>query len=194
MLAAMSDAPKPIFIIRHAEKPVRNAHGVEIHGVDIDGQRSEDSLIPLGWQRAGALVRLFDPLDSPRRGLAKPGQLVAPAYPKEEDTVKHRTHETITPLSELLKLNIDAPFKEGQEKELGAYVSQGAKANVVLISWEHRLIPDIAKNIEPLKSKVPDKWPEDRFDLVWSLAWSGDLKGFVFTSIPQLLLAPDKPM
>jgi len=190
MLGAMSDVPavpaKLIFIIRHAEKPVGKAKGVE-----INGDRSEDSLIPRGWQRAGALARLFDPFDSPpRRGLAKPEQLIAPLYPA--GNANHRTHETLAPLSELLERSVEKPFKEGQEKELGRYMSSDAKAPVVLIAWEHHLIPDIAKNIKPLKNEVPDKWPEDRFDLVWSFALSGSPGAYVFTSISQMLLHGDK--
>lgn len=185
----MSDALAParlIFIIRHGEKPVGQAQGVE-----INGQRSEDSLIPRGWQRAGALARLFDPFDSPpRHGLAKPGQLIAPLYPG--GNANHRTHETIAPLSELLELKIGKPYKEGQEKELGRYVSSSAAAAVVLIAWEHHLIPEIAKNIKPLKNEVPNKWPEDRFDLVWSFALSGSPAAYVFTSISQMLLYGDR--
>ena len=47
-----------IMIIRHGEKPSDDG---SIHGVDPHGGHDPDELIVRGWQRAGALVRLFAP-------------------------------------------------------------------------------------------------------------------------------------
>jgi hypothetical protein len=43
-----------VMIVRHAEKPVE-----QINGIDEFGNTDSTSLIPQGWQRAGALVPLF---------------------------------------------------------------------------------------------------------------------------------------
>src|SRR5262245_2037097 len=48
--------PTQIMLIRHAEKPYGTHYGVTEHG-----NRNAESLIVRGWQRAGALVALFDP-------------------------------------------------------------------------------------------------------------------------------------
>src|SRR5215216_3114275 len=100
----MSTATK-IMIIRHAEKPPTNPPP---NGIDIDGEQNSDSLIPQGWQRAGALVVLF----APSRGKLQDSQLASPDYifasaiadKKGKGTDEgNRPEETITPL--LAKLN-----------------------------------------------------------------------------------------
>jgi hypothetical protein len=50
--------PSKIMLIRHAEKP----HGSD-QGVTDKGEPDPESLIVRGWQRAGALVALFDPAE-----------------------------------------------------------------------------------------------------------------------------------
>jgi hypothetical protein len=57
-------------IIRHAGKPVG-----QINGVDASGNQDPNSLIPQGWQRAGALVALFGSSFGP---LPAPTHLFAP--------------------------------------------------------------------------------------------------------------------
>ncbi|HTV74977.1 MAG TPA: hypothetical protein VME66_14860, partial [Candidatus Acidoferrales bacterium] len=69
----MAQATK-ILVIRHGEKP----NGSSALGITADGTPDPESLIVLGWQRAGALVPLFDPASAlPRPGLAVPQKLYA---------------------------------------------------------------------------------------------------------------------
>lgn len=49
-------AATKIMLIRHAEKPNGGTHGV-----DPSGERDDEDLTVRGWQRAGALARLFLP-------------------------------------------------------------------------------------------------------------------------------------
>lgn len=53
-----------IMVIRHAEKP-GNYNGVRYSGVNnlgtVAGDNGMKHLVTLGWERAGALVRLFAP-------------------------------------------------------------------------------------------------------------------------------------
>ena len=51
-------AAAKIMIVRHAEKPSDDG---TILGVDADGKDNPEELIVRGWQRSGALVRLFAP-------------------------------------------------------------------------------------------------------------------------------------
>lgn len=61
----------------------------------------------------------------------------------------------------------------------------------VLIAWEHQRIPAIGNAIVGNKTTVPQKWPGDRFDVVWVFtAKPGG--GYAFTQVPQMLLAGDK--
>ncbi len=179
--------PRIVFIIRHAEKP--ETKGAP-YGVNIQGEKSDSSLIPRGWQRAGALVRLFDPLGKQRAGLAVPNQLIAPGY--KGGSENHRTYETIVPLNELLEWEIETQFEEGDEEALAQYVSHPG-IGVALISWEHTAIPTIAKNIFGVANPkdVPTEWPKHRFDMVWSFAREPGYGAYVFSQIPQMLLSKD---
>jgi hypothetical protein len=179
--------PRSVFIIRHAEKPEGKYGGVNIHG-----DASKDSLIPRGWQRAGALARLFAPLHpaEARPALALPDQLIAPGY--SGGSSDHRTYETIAPLAELVGGEIETNFQEREEEALAQMVSHPG-IGVALISWEHTRIPKIAKHILGVANPeaIPSEWPEDRFDMVWSFVREAGYGAYVFTQVPQMLLAGD---
>lgn len=168
-------------VIRHAEKPVGKSKGVE-----LKGSTDPESLIVPGWQRAGALVVLFDPSDGTSR-LAVPQHLFASKFEKTKGS--KRPYETIDPLSQKLRIAIDDSHKKSDHAVMaGAAI---ACEGVVLIAWEHQLIPAIGNAIVGNKTTVPQKWPGDRFDIVWVFtAKPGG--GYAFTQVPQMLLAGDK--
>lgn len=183
---------RTIFIIRHGEKP---GPAPPPFGVDGDGNQNRHSLLPRGWQRAGALALLFAPTDTPtRRGIASPGQLIAPDYGDPATTAAHRTYQTIVPLSQLLGLPIETPYAEGQEAALGRSVAT-ASSGVTLICWEHTAIPAIASAITPLAAEAapPQSWPGERFDLIWSFTFNASDGAYTFSEVPELLLAGDAP-
>lgn len=203
-----------IMIIRHAEKPLADP---PTSGVEIDGTQNQDSLIVQGWQRAGALVALF----APARGPLQDHRLATPQFiyatkvstsskPEEgsapSDDEGNRPQETVTPLIDRLQrppvdsegvmvLQINFTFEKGQEEELAA--SALSCDGVVLISWPHGQIPNLASHI-PLspdnKHSTPTvKWPSDRFDIVWVFDLETSTGGYHFHQVPQLLLAGDIP-
>jgi len=52
-----------IMIIRHAEKP--GTYGNEKYdGIDAKGKADKESLVTLGWERAGGIANLFDPTNA----------------------------------------------------------------------------------------------------------------------------------
>ena len=53
-------AATKIMIVRHAEKPTDDG---SISGVSQAGTQDPEELIVRGWQRAGALLRFFDPMN-----------------------------------------------------------------------------------------------------------------------------------
>jgi hypothetical protein len=183
---------RTIFIIRHGEKPETPGPGKKPKvpfGVDLDGLYDVHSLLAVGWQRAGALATLFAPHDGHyRSGLTRPGQLIAPAY--TTDPLVERTHETILPLSLLLKLEIESPFAEGDEDKLGKAMA-ASTAGVTLICWEHKGIPVIAGAICPEQAPFP-KWPGTRFDVVWSFVREAGANHYTFGQIAERLLVGDK--
>jgi hypothetical protein len=193
--------PTKIMVIRHAEKPDDKHQGVTSHG-DAD----KESLIVRGWQRAGALTALFDPTNGPLQNpnLAVPKVIYAsdPEKPSEADdddgkkgSKSKRPLQTITPLAERLgiKDKVNVKFAKGDEKHMVESVL--GESGVVLISWQHQKIADIAKHIvgsKPPTKPIPARWPGDRFDIVWVFtppAPSSDHWGFV--QVPQQLLSGD---
>jgi hypothetical protein len=83
----MNGPPEVIYIIRHAEKPLKPP----LSGVDFEGSQNEHSLLPRGWQRSGALAALFHRDFGPvRTGLRTPTVLVAPSWGHPGKTAAHR--------------------------------------------------------------------------------------------------------
>ena len=67
-------------------------------------------------------------------------------------------------------------------------------SGVVLICWEHHLIPAIAAALPVVKETViPKAWPGHRYDVVWAftLVPDSDTAEYAFGQIPQLLLSGD---
>jgi hypothetical protein len=189
-VGGMDVAPEVIYIIRHAEKPLKPP----LSGVDFAGGQNEHSLLPRGWQRSGALAALFHPEFGPLQpGLRTPTALVAPSWGHPHKTAAHRSYQTIQGLSEHLGVPIAARFAQGEEQQLAEHLVAGS-SEVVLICWEHKHIPLIASAL-PLAegTTIPRKWPRDRYDVIWSftrVAEPGPVR-YAFGQIPQRLLAGD---
>ena len=130
--------PQQIYVIRHGEKPIDESGPP--FGVDIDGNRNQNSLSPKGWERAGALTALFSPAVAPKMGLRTRRRCMQPPMETRRVTKIHRPYETILGLSERLGMPIQSPELLGQEAAFAdAVLSSGAE--VVLICYEHRRIP-----------------------------------------------------
>jgi hypothetical protein len=186
----MNVSPEIIYLIRHAEKPLKPP----LSGVDYHGSQNEHSLLPRGWQRSGALAALFHPDSGPLRGgLRTPTVLVAPSWGHPGKTAAHRSYQTIQGLSEHLELPIRSEFAQGEEQQLAENLV-GSQSGVVLICWEHKHIPVIASALPVVGGTViPRKWPGHRYDVIWSFTRDqepGPVR-YTFSQIPQRLLAGD---
>ena len=161
----MNVPPEVIYIIRHAEKPLKPPSS----GVDFEGGQNEHSLLPRGWQRSGALAALFHPDFGPMRaGLRTPTVLVAPSWGHPGKTVAHRSYQTIQGLGEQLGLPVACQFAQGQEQQLASSLVR-SYSGVVLVCWEHNHIPVIASSLPVVSgTAIPRKWPDDRYDVIWS--------------------------
>jgi hypothetical protein len=200
--AASGDGPpEVIYIIRHGEKPydAPAGHGKHQdsdppHGVDFEGRKDEHSLLPRGWQRSGALAALFHPSSGPSRtGLRPPGTLLAPSYGDPENTIAHRTCQTIQGLADHLGLPIATPFEVGHEPQLAASLLSTCPG-VALICWEHHHIPVIAAAFPVVQgTDIPARWPGDRFDVIWALTRQPGSAPprYAFSQVPQQLLPGD---
>jgi hypothetical protein len=209
-----------IMVIRHAEKP-HKYNGQDYSGVDATGttcgSEGAESLVTIGWARAGALITLFAPPWGPKApALATPQFLYATAPGGNAGIGKvhsQRPYETIIALAAQLGLPIDAKH----EKEHYPKVVEDAlaKDGTILICWPHEDIPLVAAghasgSTQPGISQciltqtdtqgtlgVPSSWPTDhngepRYDLVWVFdrpSGTGQITGF--TQVAQQLLAGD---
>ncbi len=175
-----------IMIIRHAEKPSDDG---TIQGVAKDGTQNKEELTVRGWQRAGALVRFFNPRngDFPDPRLAKPAAIFAAAVGAESMSL--RPQHTILPLAKSLGKDLILTHPQGAEDAVAkdAVDSTG----VVLIAWEHKRIHLIANAIVGDTTTCPQKWPGERFDLVWIFDRTGAGR-WNFSQVPQLLLPGDE--
>ncbi len=173
-----------IMLIRHAEKPSDDG---SIQGVTAAGGQDPEELIVRGWQRSGALVRLFAPRDGKfvDHHLATPRTIFASAVGRHSKSL--RPQHTVLELATLLDLSLGLGRPKGDEAGLvsDALAAEGP----VLIAWEHEAIPDIANGIVGNKTTCPQKWPGTRFDVVW--VFDRQATSWNFHQVPQLLLAGD---
>ncbi|HYQ03075.1 MAG TPA: hypothetical protein VER96_30590 [Polyangiaceae bacterium] len=191
-----------IMVVRHAEKPAVY-NGSSYTGVNATGASDPESLVTLGWERAGALAALFAPargsLQSPL--LATPASLFASDPSKSSDPddagdsgPSQRPYQTISALAAKLGITIDTTFKK---KKFAHMVTAALAApGTVLVSWQHEDIPslgtEILKQTGTTQLTLPSKWPGARYDLVWVFdrpTGSGPI--VAFNQVPQLLLAGD---
>jgi broad specificity phosphatase PhoE len=171
-----------VMVIRHAEKP-----DDETHGVDAQGHEDDSSLTPTGWDRVHRLVDLFDPVEgSPRPGLARPATIYA-AHANDQGKGQ-RTRDTVRPLADRLHITTDTTFGKGDEEELVEHVI--TQPGPALISWQHGEIPAIADAFPSVTPTPPSEWPDDRFDMVWTFTKTAD--GWHFAQTPELALPADR--
>jgi len=171
-------APKRIMFIRHAEKP-HEPPCENDDGVKKSGETDKESLTVRGWQRAGALAHFFS-----SQLPVRPNVIFASGI--GTDSKSHRPKQTVTPLAELIKMDVNTNHLKNDLKPLIDDVR--TQTGTVLVAWEHQLIPSLVGQL-PNAPMVPHKWPDDRFDIVWVLDTDG--ADWKFSQIPQMLLAGD---
>lgn len=200
----MSTGTTMIMVIRHAEKP-DTYNGVAYAGVDAAGDTcgsvGGESLVTIGWQRAGGLNTLFAPPWGPKTPLLQPLYIYA-ADPSDDKAKEpsQRPFETVSPLAAQLGITIDANHKKSDY----AKVAKDAlgKDGPVLICWQHEdILPigqEILKQTNTTKITLPPGWPTGkngaRYDLVWVFSRKSG-KGEIdsFTQFAQMLLQGDAP-
>ena len=176
-------APQRVMFIRHAEKPP-GVPPYDGDGVDAKGKKDEESLTVRGWQRAGALAKFFE--SQPKMC---PNAVFASGDGKHSKS--ERPVETVTPLVDLLTsvgkvAFIDKYLKDDGQKAIDDVMKQ---IGIVLVAWQHELIPSLIGMLKNPPANVPQQWPGDRFDMVW--VCDSVAGGWSFSQVPQLLLAGD---
>jgi hypothetical protein len=176
-------SPTKIMIIRHAEKPMPDG----ANGIAPDGSPDPKSLSQQGWERAKKLVNFFRQPTATQ--IETPGMVFAAA----PDVGSKRPAETVTPLVDALWQDPERGerFNQSIPKEKVAKLASKvmAASGVVLVAWEHTLIP-AAVSALPHAPATPTEWPGKRFDVVWIL--TAKQGGWDFTQTPQDLLEGDQ--
>lgn len=178
-------SPTKIMIIRHGEKP--DDRGDPPFGVTFDGTEDKDSLIVQGWERAGALGRLFVPFGGapPRANLAVPGCIYAAGADGASKSV--RSEKVVSVVRGLLP---DVPYNDSfvPDQYKAAAKSILEQTGTVLVAWEHHAIKHLVRHITGRKGLAPH-WSGDRFDVV--LVLDQEEKGWTLTQAFQMLLPGD---
>src|SRR4051812_27689212 len=164
---ALLAEPAEIVIIRHAEKP---------------SQGNELSLA--GRERAAALLPYF--LGNP--AVLEFGRPVAIyAQSQKHATSSLRPIQTVQPLADSLHLKINESFQRDDYRNMVAEIKHERKydGHTVLICWEHKVIPEIAKEFEA--DDAPSKWRGEAFDRTWVLTATKNGHRYKFNDLPQKL-------
>ena len=163
--ASLDALPAQVILIRHAEKPL------EGNELTIEGQK-----------RAAALATYFTKAPEVLR-FGPPAALYAMRPAREDSSV--RPIQTLTPLASVLNLKINTDYSNDQYLEMVRAIKNNPAylGKMVLICWEHHVIPEIARAFGA--AQAPKKWHGHVFDRVWILTFNP--KGVAFEDIPELL-------
>jgi hypothetical protein len=170
--APASAQPHHILLIRHAEKPEKEA--MDVH------------LLPIGKKRAELLPELFVKSASRPDPFPRPDFLFAAKNSKNS----HRSVETVTPLSERMSLKLHAEIKNEDYPILAKELLTEPKfaKKTVLVAWHHGKLPEFAKALGA--TDAPDAWKAASFDRVWEITYHGGGK-VTFRDRPQSLMPDD---
>jgi len=163
--------PQRVLIIRHAEKPEQDE--TSIH------------LSPEGRKHANELYRLFKESED------RPSPFPTPVFIFAAGTSKHsnRSVETVTPLAQRLKRNINQEYRDEDYEKLAHEILTNRKyaGKTILVSWHHGTIPELANRLKA--TDAPKKWKDSVFDRVWQIDYDKEGQA-TFQDLPQQLLEP----
>jgi len=100
-----------------------------------------------------------------------------------------RPVQTVTALSQLLKLDLVTDFTKGQESALAGVLVP--LPGDTLVCWQHESIAAIVAAIAGKNVGAPSSWAPERFDLVWTLTRHAPGEAWNFQQNLQSLLPGD---
>jgi hypothetical protein len=178
-----------ILLLRHAEKPDHPGSGP---GLTPEGTEDSKSLTVRGWQRAGALAALLAPAQRLTAWWPSPDRIYASAF-RQHGGHSRRPEQTVLPLAQKLHCIVDLTWALHQEIDFGAALA--ADVGVTLVCWQHQGLADLARAIAAPQqlSELPADWcwPDDRYDVIWSLRRDQPSGVWHFSQHCQMLLAGD---
>lgn len=139
-----------ILLMRHAEKP---AEASDIH------------LSKAGYERADKLASYIPPT------FGKPDFLFAAADSKNSV----RPRETLAPLSQAIKVTIDASHPDDDYAALASKLLTKShfESKLTVVCWHHEKIPHFAKALGAKDGEYPHPWNPDVFNLILQFGFRG---------------------
>jgi hypothetical protein len=178
-----------ILLLRHAEKPDSSKSRF---GFAEQGQEDTKSLSIRGWQRAGALAVLLAPYPLLSSRLPVPERIYASAFRKGGGHSR-RPEQTVQPLAQKLGCQVDLTWALHQEEAFGAALA--ASVGTAAVCWQHQGLAKLARAIlapQPLPMLPADwTWPDNCYDVIWSLRRDGPNEAWLFSQYCQSLLSGD---
>ncbi|PWY76264.1 SURF6-domain-containing protein [Aspergillus heteromorphus CBS 117.55] len=138
-----------VYLIRHGEKPP----DPEDSGLNADG-----------FKRAECLREVF--------GATSPYDIAHVMAPKINSLGQHRRpYETVLPVATDLNLPVDTSCKRNRAECVAKRIREFKGPGNILISWRHGKMREIA---QALGYEDPPAYPDERFDLVWTIPFPYD--------------------
>jgi hypothetical protein len=142
-------APSPgdgltVVLFRHGEKPKKG-----------------DNLNCQGLNRSRALPGIL----YARFGL--PDAIYVPTLGMGDNTLHSRMFQTVIPFAAKYNLQVTTKFGEDDSGDMAREVLQ--RKGVVLIVWEHKRIPDIARALGIRDTDL--HWPDEDYDSLWIITF-----------------------
>ena len=176
-----ASGPDVLMIIRHGEKP-----DGEEPGLDAAGAQDDSSLTTVGWQRAHALVGLFDPAQGdPRAGLARPDDDLRRGC----DRRRRRSADAgdRRPARRGSRHPGRHRVRQGRRGQARREDPRAAGTDADLLAA--RRDPRHRRGAHERVTGTAGEWPSERFDVVWTFTRTAD--GWHFAQTPELVLPQD---
>jgi hypothetical protein len=124
--------------------------------------------------------------------LPSPDRIYASAF-REGGGHSRRPEQTVQPLAQKLGCVVDLTWALHQEEAFAAALAVGT--GTVLVCWQHQGLPALARAIAAPQdlSALPEdwNWPDDRYDVIWSLRREGPSRVWHFSQYCQAVLSGD---
>ena len=153
--------PKQVILLRHAEKPATG-----------------DTLSPLGFKRATALVTYFSQNNLP---FQLQTAVAVYAQSSDKDHGSTRCVQTIGPLANFLEVPLYTKYSRDEYKKMVEEIDKTYSTGLVLICWSHDNLNKIAAQFGIKKTP---KWTGSAYDPVWVIHFD-DSKAASFQMFTQ---------
>lgn len=141
---AYASYPPTVYLVRHGEKS----------GDPLDSGLNAD-----GFKRADCIRTMFGADSS-----YDIGYIMAPHINKKGQ--HRRSYETVLPLATDLGLTVDTSCKRNQVHCVAEKINDYDGPGNILIAWRHGKMKQL---VQALGYDDPPEYPEDRFDLAWTI-------------------------